>query len=157
MARVSGAKKADPRVAFADYLADYLGENEQDNYVVSQVNGKLAIIGLEAGSYYLKEVEAPNGYNALTQPIEIKAGEGTSPFIIFADKDGNVADIQQTDGVHTEYRLDLTHTVVHNSKGVVLPSTGGEGTFWLVTIGTVLAIGFAVFLITHKKMSVYVD
>jgi LPXTG-motif cell wall-anchored protein len=51
----------------------------------------------------------------------------------------------------------LTHTVVHNSKGVVLPSTGGMGTFWLITIGTILAIGFAVFLITHKKMSVYTD
>jgi LPXTG-motif cell wall-anchored protein len=51
----------------------------------------------------------------------------------------------------------LTHTVVHNSKGVVLPSTGGEGTFWLITIGTLMAIGFAVFLITHKKMSVYTD
>ena len=75
----------------------------------------------------------------------------------YADENGNVADIQAEDGVYTEYRLDLTHTVVHNSKGVVLPSTGGMGTFWLITIGTLLAIGFAVFLITHKKMSVYTD
>jgi LPXTG-motif cell wall-anchored protein len=47
--------------------------------------------------------------------------------------------------------------VVHNSKGVELPSTGGEGTFWLITIGSLLAIGFAVFLITHKKMTIYND
>ena len=153
----SGVEKDTSRKLFAAYLADYLGENTQDNYVVSQVNGKLAILGLEAGTYYLKEVEAPDGYNALTQPVEIKAGEGISPFIIFADEDGNVADIQQADGVHDEYRLDLTHTVVHNSKGVVLPSTGGEGTFWLITIGTLLTIGFAVFMITNKKMSVYTD
>ena len=153
----SGANKETTRDLFEEYLAAYLGTNTQDNYVVSQVNGKLAILGLKAGSYYLKEVEAPNGYNALTQPIEIKAGEGMRPFTIFADEDGNVADIQATDGVHTEHTLDLTHTVVHNSKGVVLPSTGGQGTFWLITIGTVLAIGFAVFLITHKKMSVYTD
>ena len=46
---------------------------------------------------------------------------------------------------------------MENSKGVELPSTGGMGTFWLITIGTLLAIGFAVFLITHKKMSVYAD
>ena len=154
---VSGVKKQTTRDTFEDYLADYLGTNTRDNYVVSQVNGKLAILGLAAGTYYLKEVEAPNGYNALTQPIEIKAGEGIRPFIIFADKDGNVADIQAEDGVHSEYRLDLTHTVVHNSKGVVLPSTGGEGTALLITIGALLAIGFAVFLITHKKMSVYTD
>ena len=154
---VSGIGKQTTREVYAAYLADYLGEKERDNLVVSQINGKLAILGLKEGSYFLQEVEAPNGYNALTQPVEIKAGEGISPFIIFADGNGNVADIQQTDGVHTENRYDLTHTVVHNSKGVVLPSTGGEGTFWLITIGTLMAIGFAVFLITNKKMSVYTD
>ena len=154
---VSGKAKEPTRDIFADYLADYLGTNVQDNYVISQANGKLAILGLKAGTYYLKEVEAPAGYNALSLPVEIKAGEGIRPFIIYADKDGNVADIQADDGVYKEHRLDLTHTVVHNSKGVELPSTGGEGTFWLITIGTLLAIGFAVFLITHKKMSIYTD
>ena len=154
---VSGTHKETTRDKYAAYLAEYLGTNTQDNYVVSQANGKLAILGLKAGTYYLKEVEAPNGYNALSLPVEIKAGEGTRPFVIFADKEGNVADIQAEDGVHEEIRYDLTHTVVHNSKGVELPSTGGMGTFWLITIGTILAIGFAVFLITHKKMSIYTD
>ena len=154
---VTGTGKVTSRDLFEEYLAEYLGENVQDNYVVSQVNGKLAIVGLAAGTYYLKEVEAPAGYNALSLPIELKAGEGTKPFVIFADKDGNVADIQAEDGVYSEYRLDLTHTVVHNSKGVELPSTGGEGTVMLITIGTLLAICFAVFLITHKKMSIYTD
>ena len=148
----------DARETYAAYLDGYLADGvEQDNYVVSQVNGKLAILGLKEGTYYLKEVEAPAGYNALSTPVEIKAGEGARSFNIFADANGDVADIQQTDGVHTENIYDITHTVVHNSKGVELPSTGGEGTFWLITIGTLLAIGFAVFLITHKKMSVYAD
>lgn len=153
----SGTGKVPSRVLYKDYLTEYLGENEQDNYVVSQANGKLAILGLAAGTYYLKEVEAPAGYNALNVPVEIKAGEDIRPFIIFADDNGNVADIQAEDGTYKEYRLDLTHTVVHNSKGVELPSTGGQGTFWLITIGTLLAIAFAVFMITHKKMSVYTD
>lgn len=125
--------------------------------VVSQVNGKLVILGLEAGTYYLKEVKAPAGYNSLSTPVAITAGEGTKSFTIFADKDGKVADIQETDGIHFENIYQLTSTVVHNSKGVELPSTGGEGTFWLITIGTLMAIGFAVFLITHKKMSIYTD
>ena len=153
----TGTGKQTSRVLFAEYLDDYLNGEVQNNLVVSQVNGKLAILGLQAGSYFLKEVEAPAGYNALTVPVEIKAGENIRPFIIYADEEGNVADIQQENATFSEYKLDLTHTVVHNSKGVELPSTGGEGTFWLITIGTVITIGFAVFLITHKKMTAYID
>ena len=159
---ISGIKQETSRKKYEAYLEEYLKDKdgnpiEQDNLVVSQVNGKLVILGLKEGTYYLKEVEAPAGYNALIQPVEFKAGEEIRSFNIFADENGNVANIQQTDGVHHEINYDLTHTVVHNSKGVVLPSTGGIGTFWLITIGTILAIGFAVFLITHKKMSVYTD
>ena len=159
---VTGTGRETTREIFAAYLADYLKDEDgnpitQNNLVVSQINGKLAILGLQAGTYYLKEVEAPAGYNALSLPIEIKAGEAIRPFVIYADENGKVADIQAEDGTYKEYRLDLTHTVVHNSKGVELPSTGGEGTFWMITIGTLLAIGFAVFLITHKKMSIYTD
>jgi LPXTG-motif cell wall-anchored protein len=159
---ISGIMQETTRKLYEEYLEEYLKDDKgnaitQNNLVVSQVNGKLAILGLKEGTYFLKEVEAPDGYNALTQPIMFEAGADIRPFSIFADSDGNVADIQEEDGIHTENRFDLTHTVVHNSKGVVLPSTGGEGTFWLITIGTLLAIGFAIFLITHKKMSVYTD
>ena len=159
---ISGIKQETSRKKYEAYLKEYLKDKdgnpiEQNNLVVSQVNGKVIILGLKEGTYYLKEVEAPAGYNALTQPVELKAGEEIRSFNIFADGNGNVANIQQTDGVHHEINYDLTHTVVHNSKGVVLPSTGGMGTFWLITIGTILAICFAVFLITHKKMSVYTD
>jgi len=159
---ISGIMQETTRKLYEDLLTDYLKDDkgnaiEKNNLVVSQVNGKLAILGLKEGAYFLKEVEAPNGYNALTQPVKFEAGENIRPFSIFADAAGNVANIQEEDGVHTENRYDLTHTVVHNSKGVVLPSTGGKGTFWLITIGSLLAIGFAVFLITHKKMSIYID
>ena len=158
----SGANQDTTRKLYAASLTEYLKDKDgnavtQNNLVVSQVNGKLVILGLEAGTYYLKEVEAPSGYNALSEPFALTAGEDIRPFSIFADANGNVADIQQTDGVHIETSYDITYTIVHNSKGVVLPSTGGEGTFWLITIGTLMAIIFAVFLITHKKMSVYTD
>jgi LPXTG-motif cell wall-anchored protein len=159
---ISGIMQETTRKLYEEYLADYLKDDkgnviEKDNLVVSQTNGKLAILGLKEGTYFLKEVEAPNGYNALTQPVKFEAGKDVRAFSIFADEQGNVADIQEEDGIHTEKTYNLTHTVVHNSKGVVLPSTGGQGTFWLITIGSLLAIGFAVFLITHKKMSVYTD
>lgn len=159
---VTGTSKQPSREVFAAYLGDYLKDEEgneitQNNLVVSQVNGKLAVLGLAAGTYYLKEVKAPAGYNALSTPVELQAGENIRPFLIFADANGNVADIQAEDGTYKENTLSLTHTVVHNSKGVELPSTGGEGTMMLITIGTMIAMAFAVLLITHKKMSIYHD
>ena len=159
---ISGIMQETTRKKYEAHLADYLKDEkgnaiDQNNLVVSQANGKLVILGLKAGKYYLQEVEAPDGYNALTQPVELEAGKDTRAFTIFANAAGEVADIQQSDGVFLEKTYNITHTVVHNSKGVVLPSTGGEGTFWLITIGTIMTIGFAVFLITHKKMSVYTD
>ncbi len=159
---ISGIMQETTRKLYEEYLAEYLKDDKgntvtQNNLVVSQANGKLAILGLKEGTYFLKEVEAPNGYNALTQPVKFEAGKDIRPFSIFADEAGNVADVQEEDGVHSENRYDLTHTVVHNSKGVVLPSTGGAGTIRLITIGTMVAMVFAVLLITHKKMSIYHD
>ena len=134
-----------------------MGAN-QSNEVVTPVNGKVVILGLAAGTYRLIEKEAPEGYNAVSKPIDLVVNETTAkPFSVFVDKEGKVADLQYVDQMHSEYRYDLTTTTVHNSKGTVLPSTGGEGRIMLLTIGTMVAIGFAVLLITQKKMSAYRD
>ena len=155
--KISGIHQETSRSKYKDNLAEYLGNNTQDNYAVSQVNGKLAILGLKAGTYYLMEVEPPTGYNGLSLPVVIEAGKDMRSFVIYADEDGKVADIQAEDGTHKENTFDITYRVVQNSKGKVLPSTGGTGTIWLISIGSLIAIGFAIFLITHKKMSVYKD
>jgi LPXTG-motif cell wall-anchored protein len=46
---------------------------------------------------------------------------------------------------------------VVNNQGHELPSTGAEGTMMLITLGTLITIGFAVLLITQKKMTTYHD
>jgi len=145
------------RAVYAEYLDAYLGENAQDNYAVTPVNGKIVILGLDAGTYYLQEVQAPDGYNALTAPVEIKAGEGQTPFYVFADANGKVADLRDPDATHSRNTYNVTHTSVHNSKGIELPSTGGEGAVMLITFGSIIAVAFAVLLITQKKMSIYRD
>ena len=80
-------------------------------------------------------------------PVEVVVGSGTTAVF-----NNNYKDLDDNAITYTVYNA----TVVNNS-GVELPSTGGKGTFWLITIGSLLAAGFAVFLITHKKMSVYAD
>lgn len=139
------------------YSHDEDGEGAT-NKVVSQLNGKIVLLGLEDGDYYLKEVKAPDGYNALSAPVKIEVGEGKSEdFSVYANTSGEVADTEQDMEGYTKYTFGVTKATVGNSKGVELPSTGGKGTTMLITFGSLIAIGFAVFLITHKKMSIYTD
>ena len=157
---VSGEYRDTARGKYEAYLEAYLGENwatTQKNVVTSEANGKLVILGLEAGNYYLKETVAPNGYNKLATTTVVTVGQTNNSFFVIADANGNVVDAQTATGEQVRHTYTATSTIVENSKGVELPSTGGEGTFWLITIGTLMAIGFAVFLITHKKMSIYTD
>jgi LPXTG-motif cell wall-anchored protein len=160
---LTGSKMDTSRDIYEKYLAGYLGSDyettgKQDNLLVTPVNGKVVVLGLAEGTYYLLETKAPDGYNALSTAVPfILNKDNSKPFAVYADGTGKVANIQSASGDYIEKGYQITHTVVHNSQGVELPTTGGKGTFWLITIGTILAIGFAVFLITHKKMSVYTD
>ena len=157
---VSGEYRDTARGKYEAYLEAYLGENwatAQKNVVTSEINGKLVILGLEAGNYYLKEIVAPDGYNKLATTTVVTVGQTNNSFFVIADANGNVVDAQTAIGEQVRHTYTATSAIVENSKGVELPSTGGEGTFWLITIGTLMAIGFAVFLITNKKMSVYTD
>ena len=133
-----------------------MGSN-QDNVVVSQVNGKLVILGLAMGTYYLEEFEAPPSYNALNGPVTVQITDESMTFDIFAEADGDVADVQVAGSLYNHYKYAVTQKVVQNSKGTQLPSTGGEGTVMMITVGTMIAIAFAVLMITQKKMSIYHD
>lgn len=157
---VSGKNRETSREKYAAYLEAYLGANyatTQKNVVTSEANGKLIILGLEAGDYYLKETEAPDGYNKLATTTMVTVGQTNNSFFVIADGNGNVVDEQNAIEGYTKYNYTATSTTVENSKGVELPSTGGEGTMMLITIGTMVAMAFAVLLITHKKMSIYHD
>lgn len=132
-------------------------EDSTTNKVVSPINGKIVLLGLKAGDYYLKEVKAPDGYNALSAPVKVEVREGKSEdFSVFA-KDGEVADTEQDMAGYTKHTYGVTKVTVGNSQGRELPSTGGKGATMLITFGSLIAICFAVFLITHKKMSIYTD
>lgn len=101
---------------------------------VTPEGGKLDIDGLDLGTYYLRETKAPDGYNLLADPIEIK-----------------IEDKAVDDATVPIVEIPVQH--VENSSGVELPSTGGIGTTIFYTLGGLLAVGAAVFLVTKKRMS----
>lgn len=153
---VSGELRETSRKKYAAYLTDYLQGETQKNEVVTQVNGKLVVLGLEADTYYLKETAAPAGYNLMTTAVTVVVPNATKtePFSFDVDKDGNVV---TENAVKTEIYENVVNEPVTNNKGAQLPSTGGEGTMKMITIGTAIAIGFAILLITNKKMTAYQD
>lgn len=102
---------------------------------------------LAAGTYYLKELQAPSGYSALTSVVKVVISTATPndntiydfKYSMNEGEENNVA----KDGVIS---LDIT-----NNKGFNLPATGGMGTYLFTIGGLVIMAGAALLLIASKK------
>jgi len=107
----------------------------------TSVNGVLGFEKIDEGTYYLKELESPNGYTLLTDPIKVK---------ITAKKTNGVANnqgfelevndqkIDATTGdytTHLEIAPGTAYVAVENHKGFTLPSTGGAGIALFLIVG----------------------
>ncbi|MCI8589528.1 MAG: isopeptide-forming domain-containing fimbrial protein [Clostridiales bacterium] len=108
--------------------------------------GKMNLRGLDAGSYRLKEVQAPaGGYVVLRKYVtfvitdeKLANGENGIDGIPEDDKGANLAGAEASNGY-----VSLT---VKNSKGFDLPITGGIGTI-LFTVGGILLVAGAFVLL----------
>ena len=125
--------------------------------LTSGENGLFKIIGLDKGTYYLKETKAPIGYNLLEDEIaltieatlsEISNYSGT-PAQALTGLTIKVNGGTPADGVIT---TGIVSTTVVNNAGTVLPSTGGIGTTLFYVIGGVLVLAAIVLLVTRRRM-----
>lgn len=123
--------------------------NDKDKATTLETNGAgdILIEGLNVGTYYLEETEAPVGYNKLTKPIEVKItatpdATGVSETVEYRN---------QNDSTYTP-ATDATVKVL-NKAGTQLPSTGGIGTTLFYVIGGGLMAVAAVLLVTKKRMN----
>lgn len=100
----------------------------------------LKLNGLKAGTYWLVETEAPDGYNGVTAPIKITITKSN-------DTDVNNWTISKGDDVVEDKIIDI-----ENSTGTILPGTGGMGTVLFTVVGVVLALLIgASFVISRRK------
>lgn len=106
------------------------GTEAEGTVYTTDVNGAAEISGLAAGTYYLLEIEAPQGYNVLTdaQPVTLTKG----------------VDDDKVDHL-------LMTAQVANNKGTILPSTGGMGTVAFAVVGLIVMAGAAITLIIKKR------
>lgn len=126
----NNALKFDPNVPSYRYTIDQETGNGTTT-LESPDGGHFTIEGLEAGTYYLKETEAPKGYNKIQKPIKIE---------ILSN--GKI----KVDGV------EITGDVkVLNNKGSLLPSTGGMGTTLIYVVGSILVLASGIVLFSKRK------
>lgn len=109
--------------------------------VADKIDGKgnLHINGLAAGTYYLEETKAPDGFNKLATPIKITIAKSE-------DTDVNNWTISKDGNEETDKIIDI-----ENSTGSLLPSTGGTGVIVFAGVAILLVFGVAVSFIRDKR------
>lgn len=111
--------------------------------VTTGETGELVINGLADGTYYLTETKAPRGYNLLREPVNVTIGH----------KDAN-GKLTETSFVADQTETDTSGVVkVENNAGAELPSTGGIGTTVFYVLGSAMALGAVILLVTKKRMA----
>ena len=146
-------------LAGADFTLKKLNPNSKEYEVVNAarkaVNNNVEFIwsGLDDGEYMLEETTVPDGFNgmkSITFAISATHDElSNDPQLTYLDGDIDLGEGAVDTGI-------IEQDII-NKTGTVLPSTGAEGTFFLITGGALLAVVAAVFMITRKKMSIYED
>lgn len=105
--------------------------------------GALVINGLADGTYYLTETKAPRGYNLLREPVKVTVAHKT--------ENGKLT---ETSFVADQTQTDTSGLVkVENNAGTELPSTGGIGTTAFYVLGSAMALGAVILLVTKKRMA----
>ena len=130
----------------ADFTEADLAAGETLTYVIDA--GSPVIKGLDdAVAYYMYEIKAPDGYNALNEPISVK---------IFAEYDKTTGKLKEGYPYVQmgEYKSTDMGITIQNNSGTVMPSTGGIGTTLFYVFGSLMACGAGVLLVTKKRMAV---
>lgn len=114
----------------------YRYNSTNGDYVLTSLKntGHIDIEGLEAGTYYLKEIEAPKGYNLLANAVEVHITEA-----------GKV-EVRNGETLKEVNRVD-----VQNKSGSLLPHTGGAGTTMIYLVGALLVLGSGVVLASKRR------
>ena len=153
----SGVKSADDKPNNAD---EELKDEQEKVYayyyktITTDEKGLASIEGLDNGTYYAVEIEAPEGYSLVkgATPIEVKATK--SDTLAKLEQNGEVVNSERK-----QEKLDSANTRAKNhkvawtsgdggevnikdKKGTTLPGTGGMGTT-IFTIGGIVLVALA--------------
>lgn len=130
---------------------------EEGTTLTSDDDGLFKVIGLDDGTYYLKETKAPTGYNLLASDVEVvitattannQSWTGTPSAALTA-----LAVTADSQPGSASTATGIASIQIANNAGSSLPSTGGIGTTIFYAGGGALVVGAGVLLIAKKRMS----
>ena len=124
--------------------------------LTSDENGMFKVAGLDEGTYLLREIVAPTGYNMLSADITVVITATTSTTWDGVNANTALTKLEVTaDGKAGtgDVSTGIAGITVENNKGATLPETGGIGTTIFYVLGAILVLGAGVLLVTKKRMS----
>lgn len=123
-------------------------ENEATK-LKTNATSTVAVEGLDAGTYFLKEITTPGGFNGLTSDVEVKI---TSSCNILTGATYAVEYKMVNEEGFTDTDEQEKVVPIENKRGTTLPGTGGIGTTIFYVVGGGLMVAAAILLITKKRM-----
>ena len=117
-----------------------VAEDFKPDVIVSGNDGKVLVKGLDAGTYYLRETKAPEGYNKLLKDItvEIKANYDPKTGKLTSYSVDYTYNGTTTTGKEIKNTTTSPEVAVENKTGAQLPSTGSKGALMVTLAGIVL-------------------
>lgn len=124
--------------------------------LTTKTDGTVSVSGLANGTYWLVETKTIENYNLLKKPIKVQIAA------TYSETETIKIDTNSATGKTTTTTTKVKHlndagnngvfkTVVKNSKGFTLPTTGGIGTFVFTFAGIAMMAAAVILLITSKK------
>lgn len=152
--------KADGKWAIVNVdnkVTDWADTEEGGSTLTSDANGLFKVIGLDDGTYYLKETKAPTGYNLLSNEISVVITATTTNGQTWTDgmADSALTKLEVTADEKAgtgDTSTGIAGITVANNKGSTLPETGGMGTTLFYVLGGGLVLVAVVLLVTKKRM-----
>lgn len=166
--KVTGWVKVDSEAAAGDVqmpgtYEGWLELNQQHNGLIltSAENGLFNIAGLDDGTYYLREIQAPNGYNLLENDVKLVItadtanGQAWNSGIAADALRGLTIAVNDGEPQPGNTETGVVNVTVENNQGATLPETGGMGTTLFYIIGGLLVVGAGILLVVRIRMKAH--
>lgn len=146
-------KNADDKAEYAKFdsnnkLTGWTATESEAGKLTTNANSNVAVEGLDKGTYFLKEITTPGGFNGLTSDVEVQIDSSCNTL------SGATYTVQYKMDNEEDFTGagDEKIVPIENKRGTTLPGTGGIGTTIFYVVGGGLMAAAAILLITKKRM-----